>query len=504
MAHTALAVLLGLLAGAAGQRRCLCCLGCRCRRLPPPPAACCHCQAHHSCCAPTTGWPCSPARRSDCAKAPAVSGKVPQFITITWDDAVDPTSYGIVQQIVGGLKQGKRGCPIPSTFFVTCAGEWPEPVHANCALRRAAEPLAGCTASLARWRRRDQPPCGECTPHSRIPPLPILQTRCRRRCRRSIWRATRLPATRSTTWATRARRRLWAAATGWPRRPASRAPGSPASGPAIRVIPHPRVRLMGLLVSWAGGGEGACAGCCRAVCCWSGRRQRGPFRSQHQCTELSRLCSPANAHAVLRLHPSARRAPFLLHSTSVRQALAAAGFQYDSSLPDTAPSRVSPNVRQRTWPYRMDAGIPQACDTGACVRASEGGLVVAQAWVGAGAGDGTDVGAPRSWPRSPGCSGRPRRDWCSGPGACWLAPLLLQAPAAPRSAGRCGRSRCGRRPTPRGAPSPAWTRRGTPWRSTSGRCVLRHGGCATGVAPRGFQKGEVCVQVDRPRAGRRR
>lgn len=60
------------------------------------------------------------------------------------------------------------------------------------------------------------------------------------------------------------------------------------------------------------------------------------------------------------------RAPFLLHNAATRRALAAAGFLYDSSLPDTAPSDVSPSVRQRAFPYRMDAGIPQTCETGSC------------------------------------------------------------------------------------------------------------------------------------------
>lgn len=42
----------------------------------------------------------------------------------------------------------------------------------------------------------------------------------------------------------------------------------------------------------------------------------------------------------------------------------AAGFLYDSSLADTAPSPISPSVTQRGWPYKMDGGIPQTCSTG--------------------------------------------------------------------------------------------------------------------------------------------
>ena len=58
------------------------------------------------------------------------------------------------------------------------------------------------------------------------------------------------------------------------------------------------------------------------------------------------------------------RAPFLLHDEQGRNALADAGFLYDSSIPDNVPSNISPSQEQRGWPYRMDQGIPQTCDTG--------------------------------------------------------------------------------------------------------------------------------------------
>ncbi len=62
------------------------------------------------------------------------------------------------------------------------------------------------------------------------------------------------------------------------------------------------------------------------------------------------------------------RAPFLLHDEQGRKALAEAGFLYDSSIPDNVPSKISPSLEQRSWPYRMDQGIPQDCDTGGAGR----------------------------------------------------------------------------------------------------------------------------------------
>lgn len=71
----------------------------------------------------TAGYPCTPARRADCPKPPGSLAlqRIPQFVTVTWDDAITSQSYGIVQQILGGLKQ-RNGCPIPSTYFVTAQG----------------------------------------------------------------------------------------------------------------------------------------------------------------------------------------------------------------------------------------------------------------------------------------------------------------------------------------------------------------------------------------------
>ena len=95
--------------------------------------------------------------------------------------------------------------------------------------------------------------------------------------------------------------------------------------------------------------------------------------------EISALAvSPYNRQ--LPTHPPARpptrhpptlalatcRSPFLLHNAEMREALQDAGFQYDSSIPDTPPSLISPSVSQRGWPYKMDEGIPQICNTGGC------------------------------------------------------------------------------------------------------------------------------------------
>ena len=45
----------------------------------------------------------------------------PPCSAVTWDDGISPFSYGLVQQIVGGLKQ-RNGCPVPSTFYICVAG----------------------------------------------------------------------------------------------------------------------------------------------------------------------------------------------------------------------------------------------------------------------------------------------------------------------------------------------------------------------------------------------
>lgn len=53
------------------------------------------------------------------------------------------------------------------------------------------------------------------------------------------------------------------------------------------------------------------------------------------------------------------RTPLLAHNPPVRQALAQAGFLYDSSIPEVWPGATSPNATARLWPYTMDYGIPQ-------------------------------------------------------------------------------------------------------------------------------------------------
>ena len=41
---------------------------------------------------------------------------------VTWDDGISPFSYGLVDKILGGLKQ-RNDCPIPSTYFICVTGE---------------------------------------------------------------------------------------------------------------------------------------------------------------------------------------------------------------------------------------------------------------------------------------------------------------------------------------------------------------------------------------------
>jgi hypothetical protein len=72
---------------------------------------------------PPAAYPCTPHNRGACAKPPGglAPSQVPQFITITWDDAVTSQTWDVVESILGGLKQ-RNGCPIPSTYFVTVTG----------------------------------------------------------------------------------------------------------------------------------------------------------------------------------------------------------------------------------------------------------------------------------------------------------------------------------------------------------------------------------------------
>ncbi len=58
------------------------------------------------------------------------------------------------------------------------------------------------------------------------------------------------------------------------------------------------------------------------------------------------------------------RTPLLAHNPPVRQALAKAGFLYDSSIPEVWPGASSPNATARLFPYTMDYGIPQVCSCG--------------------------------------------------------------------------------------------------------------------------------------------
>ncbi|EFN50572.1 hypothetical protein CHLNCDRAFT_136266, partial [Chlorella variabilis] len=55
------------------------------------------------------------------------------------------------------------------------------------------------------------------------------------------------------------------------------------------------------------------------------------------------------------------RAPYLVHNEQFRSVLQEAGFQYDSSIMEPSNTETSPSWAQRTFPYTMDAGVPQDC-----------------------------------------------------------------------------------------------------------------------------------------------
>ncbi|KAI7842215.1 hypothetical protein COHA_004128 [Chlorella ohadii] len=181
-------------------------------------------------------YPCTPNDLESCPKAPGGlrPDQVPQFITVTWDDGISPFSYGLVDKILGGLKQ-RNDCPIPSTYFICVTDTIPAAVQA---LYMAGNEIATHTMTHVGNPSREE----------------IVGAR---------------------TWL--------ANATG-----------------------IPESKIVGF------------------------------------------------------------RAPFLLHDEQGRNALADAGFLYDSSIPDNVPSKISPSLEQRSWPYRMDQGIPQDCDTGSC------------------------------------------------------------------------------------------------------------------------------------------
>ncbi|PSC71048.1 chitin deacetylase-like isoform e [Micractinium conductrix] len=188
--------------------------------------------------ASASAYPCTLATLADCPKPPGALpsiDQVPQFITITWDDAITPYAYDLVQLIVGGLKQ-RNNCSVPSTFFVTSEGSQPAAVQALY--------LGG----------------SEIATHTMTHP----------------------------------------------------------SLPSAEEIIGARTAL-------------------------------------------------ANMSGIPEEKINGFRAPFLMHDPEQRATLVDAGFLYDSSLADTAPSPISPSVTQRGWPYKMDGGIPQTCSTGSCV-----------------------------------------------------------------------------------------------------------------------------------------
>lgn len=55
------------------------------------------------------------------------------------------------------------------------------------------------------------------------------------------------------------------------------------------------------------------------------------------------------------------RAPYLVHSERLRNILQEAGYEYDSSIIEPFNTATSPSWADRTFPYSMDAGIPQDC-----------------------------------------------------------------------------------------------------------------------------------------------
>lgn len=61
---------------------------------------------------------------------------------VTWDDGISPFSYGLVEKILGGLKQ-RNGCPIPSTYYICVSGAPTLPLAYG----------AGCVA-WAGWKGR--------------------------------------------------------------------------------------------------------------------------------------------------------------------------------------------------------------------------------------------------------------------------------------------------------------------------------------------------------------
>lgn len=80
-------------------------------------------------------------------------------------------------------------------------------------------------------------------------------------------------------------------------------------------------------------------------------------------------------------------------------------------MADNLPSKISPSVEQRAWPYQMDEGIPQDCTTGA---AADG-----RRWVASWA-----LPQPRAWPQ------RQR-----SPPTAAAEPSV--APVTPQSTGSC-------------------------------------------------------------------
>jgi hypothetical protein len=59
---------------------------------------------------------------------------------------------------------------------------------------------------------------------------------------------------------------------------------------------------------------------------------------------------------MLSLRPAA---PYLVHSERLRNILQEAGYEYDSSIIEPFNTATSPSWADRTFPYSMDAGIPQ-------------------------------------------------------------------------------------------------------------------------------------------------
>lgn len=286
--------------------------------LPPPAAGC---RLLNLCPSPKNAplapctLPSKPAAPA-CAKAPVAGASNSAHIccthaAVTWDDSINPFSYSLVQDIVGGFKQ-RNHCPVPSTFFISTKG------------RRGV------------WLRLCVPAC--CVLAA---PPPVANTR------------TTAAACFADTVAA-AVQALYLA-------------GNEIASHTINHIGNPPADEIVGARTWLAESTGIPAEKINGFrCARRGERAVGSQLDSQQPVPVHGCAGKQPTGPRLCPSPSpCRRAPFLLHSPDTRATLAANGFLYDSSISDNMPSEVSPSVGERTWPYTMDDGIPQACSTGA-------------------------------------------------------------------------------------------------------------------------------------------